>query len=289
MKVDQTDGVMNLAAIQRCIDNLNNIDAGDPDGYHKAVEFYKAAKRLPFLILDFPNLPFAVYKTRTHQTDNFFEQFSDIGLPPPGAVVDFGRCNIPGQPVFYCSDYRPTSYIELLEYWVAEKKGRYLYATIGKWKISHSLKALIVTSPFAEERTSAYDQSHGKVLDNFIHSQTGESRQAIILFYKFLFDRFRKPAKGDLQTYMITAAYCNLAFNQQRDPIDAIFYPSVPYEGKGVNLAIKVGYNFENNLQLELVARNDFERRDTKPEPTFSEVKLWQAKGLDYLNKKIVW
>ncbi|MBN8877749.1 MAG: RES domain-containing protein [Sphingobacteriales bacterium] len=278
---------MNVEAIKTCIEALNNLDPRSADAYAKAVAYFREAKRVPFFVLDFPNLPFYIFRTRTHQSNNFFEHFADLALPPAGVVGGYGRCNIPGQPVFYGSDFRPTSYMELLEYWVSEKKEQYLFATIGKWKISNQLSALIVTSPYEKDRSSFYDKSHGERLDHFINSYSGEEKEAMILFYKFLFDRFRKPAKNDPQTYLITSAYSNLAFKNKK--VDAIFYPSVPFQGDGVNLAIQAGYDFDKNLQLELVARNQFERLDTTPHPTFQEVELRQAKQLDHGNQRIIW
>lgn len=272
-----------------CIAILEGLDPQDPTAYDKAVEAYKGIGKLPFLMLDLPNLPINIFHTRTHETDNYFEGLDEVSLPPEAAVKHFARCNVPGQPVFYCSDFRPTSYMELLEYWVEEKKEEFLYVTIGKWTIENTLKVLIVTSPYAEDRQTQYDKSHGDKLDHFINEQGGDMKEGMILLYKFLFERFRKPAKKDPQTYIITSAYCNFAFNQNKDSIDAILYPSVPYDGNGVNLAIKAAYPFEKNMKLILVARNGFKRIDTGPLPTFQETKLTQAKGIDYDARKIIW
>ena len=130
---------------------------------------------------------------------------------------------------------------------------------------------------------------HGVKLDHFINQQNGDTKTAMILLYKFLFDKFRKPAKKDTQTYIITSAYCNMAFNQNKDPIDAILYPSVPYDGKGINLAIKATYPFEKNMKLILVARDTFKRIDNDPMPTFQQDAFKQAQNIDHANMKIVW
>jgi hypothetical protein len=179
--------------------------------------------------------------------------------------------------------------MELLQYWAEEKKDENLYVTISKWTITNSLKVLIVTSPFETDRLSQYDKSHGEKLDHFINQQSGEMKEAMVLLYKFLFDKFRKPAKHDPQTYVITSAYCHFALSQTKDAIDAILYPSVPYDGNGVNLAIKSSYPFEDNMRLILVARDTFQRIDEKPMPTFQQMDHKQARGLDYDKGKIIW
>lgn len=85
--------------------------------------------------------------------------------------------------------------MELLEYWVEEKKEEFLYVTIGKWTIENLLKLLIITSPFENDRLSPYDKMHGVKLDHFINQQSRDMKDSMILLYKFLFDKFRKPAK----------------------------------------------------------------------------------------------
>lgn len=280
---------MTTQQVQNSIDILQSIDPTDPAAYETAVAAYKLMGQLPFFILDFPALPINVFHTRTHDTNDYFEDFSDISIPPTKFVKSFARCNVPHQAVFYCSDFRPTSYMELLEYWVEEKKEEFLYVTIGKWTIENSLKLLIVTSPFENDRLSPYDKMHGVKLDHFINQQSGDMKNAMILLYKFLFDKFRKPAKKDLQTYIITSAYCNFSFNMTKDTIDAILYPSVPYDGKGVNLAIKATYDFDKNMKLILVARDTFRRIESDPLPTFQQAEFRQAQHIDYDKKKIVW
>lgn len=280
---------MTTQQVQNSIDNLQSIDPSDPKAYEKAIVAFKSMGQLPFFILDFPKLPINIFHTRTHDTNNYFEKFSDIAIPNRKFVKSFGRCNIPHQPVFYCSDIRPTSYLELLEYWIEEKKEEFLYATIGKWTIENSLKLLIITSPSEKDRQSPYDKMYGKKLDHFINQQNGDMKNAIIILYKFLFDKFRKPAKKDPQTYIITAAYSNFAFNMTKDSVDGILYPSVPSEEKGINLAIKGTYNFEKNMKLILVTRDTFRRIDKEPLPKFQEFESKQAKNIDYCKKKIIW
>jgi len=280
---------MNQKKVDEGIKALESLDPHDEAAFEKAIAAFRHVGQLPFLIFDHPDLPIDVFHARTHEIDNYFETFSDIGLPPAAVVKQFARCNIPGNPVFYCADFRPTSYLELLEYWVEEKNEEFLHVTIGKWTITNDLKALIVTSPFEEDWVTNYDKVHGDKLQHFISQHDGEMKPAMTRMYKFLFDRFRKPAKKDLLTYIITSCYCHLAFGQTKNPIDAILYPSVPFGGKGINIAIKSGYPFNENMKLILVARDSFRRIDSRPLPTFQQSAFKQAIELDYKKEKIIW
>jgi RES domain len=143
---------MTRQIVQTAVDHLQQLDPVNPHIYEHAITIFEEMRHIPFLVLDFPTLPITVYRSRTHENDNLFENFSDIGLPPAVAVSGFGRCNVPGQPVFYCSDSRGTSFLELLEYWAEEKKNPYLYVTIGRWTINRSFRVVIITSPYAAER-----------------------------------------------------------------------------------------------------------------------------------------
>ncbi|MFN8288732.1 MAG: RES domain-containing protein [Chitinophagaceae bacterium] len=280
---------MTKETVQNAINTLEAINPSDANAAELALAAYQAIGKVGFFVLDYPALPLTVFRTRTHETDNFFENISEISLPPSGAVKSFARCNVPQQPVFYCSDYRPTSYMELLQYWAEEKTGEFLHVTIGKWRFKNPLKLLIVTSPFQEDRTTDFDKAHGFALDHNINQMDKEMKEGAILFNKYLFDKFRKPAKKDPLTYIITSGYCNLAYTKTRGQIDGLLYPSVPYDGKGVNLAIKPDYDFESSADLILVARDTFKRGEKNGLPSFQQVAHHQAREVDQANKKIIW
>lgn len=280
---------MTVQNVQQAIDILEGLNPVDTYAYEKAIHAYMGIKQLPFLILELDK-PFHVFRTRTHETDDFFMDISDISLPPKHLVKSFARCNRPFQPIFYCSDFRPTSYMELMEYWAEGKsKGDTLYVTISKWRISKPIKTLIITSPNPANRTSPYDKSHGHAIDHFINQYDGDYKDAMVLLYQYLFSKFRKPAKNDPLTYIITSAYCNLAFTKASGNLDAIFYPSVPFQGEGVNFAISANFDFDTHFDLVLVARNTFMVTDFKPEPVFTETNLTQAKSIDIPKRKIEW
>jgi hypothetical protein len=280
---------MTIQNVNDAITKLENLDPNDSSAYEKAIIAYLAIKQIPYLIYEFTE-ELIFFRTRTHETDNFFQSFSDIEAAPPTFVKSFGRCNRPFQSVFYCSENRPTSYMELVEYWAKDKiKDQHIFVTLSQWTLKKPLQTLIVSSPLPKDRLSNYDKSHGDRLDHFINQYHDEFKEAMILFYKFLFDKFRKAAKNDLKTYIITSAYCNLAFAKASGQIDAIFYPSVPFQGQGVNFAIAPHFNIEKSLDLNLVIRNKFTIEDIKPSPIFTETELIHSKSLDKVKRQIIW
>lgn len=284
------DIYMMVSEVKKCINSLESIDSNLPSAYAKAMTAFLNLGRLPFLILDMPNLPINVFHARTHTENNFFSNFSDISLPPKNAVKSFARCNIPGQSIFYCSDSTETCYSELLNYWIQLcGTDNYLYVTISHWIISNSLKILLVTSPYEQDRLSKFDKLLGPKFDHFLNQYYGEFKEALILLYKYLFDKFRKPAKEDRHTYIITASYCNLAFQHKKLTIDGILYPSVSSASKGGNFAIKADYPFNENIKLKAVGRDSFRRTDNSSLPNFDQVAFTFPKKIDFESKKIIW
>ncbi len=105
---------MTVQNVQEAIAKLEGLNPLDTYAYEKAILIFMSISQLPFLILEMPE-PFHVFRTRTHDTDNFINEIKDIEIPPAQFVKSFARCNRPFQPIFYCSDFRPTSYSELVE------------------------------------------------------------------------------------------------------------------------------------------------------------------------------
>lgn len=97
-----------------------------------------------------------------------------------------------------------------------------------------------------------------------------DGRSAAKLFYRYICDKFRKPARKDIKTYLITTAYSNIVFDSKAN-IDGIYFPSVPYERKGVNFAIGGDFDFRNSFELELAGRDTFIREDNGNVPGFKQ------------------
>lgn len=124
--------------------------------------------RLPILQYDIP-AESVLFRTRTNENDDLFPLISDILITPNQFVKNFVRCNRPFQSKFYCSENRPTSFAELVEYWSDTKNfGDKVYVTFGRWKLEKPLTGIIVTTPDKEHRVSEFDKEHGAAMENFI-------------------------------------------------------------------------------------------------------------------------
>lgn len=281
---------MTVEKVEKAIALLEAINPENEYAYENAVLAYLTMGRLPVLQYDIP-AESVFFRTRTHENDDLFPLISDISITPNQFVKDFARCNRPFQSKFYCSENRPTSFAELVEYWSDTKKiGDKVYVTIGRWKLKKTLTGIIVTTPDKENRVSEFDKEHGAVMETFIEQTDAEIRGATVLFYRFLFDKFRKSAKNDCKTYIITTAYCNVALAHSQGKVDGIYYPSVPFGGQGINFAINSDYVSDNNLELTHILRNELTvSKDENGKHGFTETGKVEASGFDIDNNLINW
>jgi hypothetical protein len=249
---------MSIEKLQNAITILENIDPADELAYEKAFFAFNSISFLPIAFLKM-EAGIHVFRARTHFDDEYFQRSSEISIPDKSLIRSFARCNRPFQSVFYCAENRPTSYMELVEYWASTStEGSRLYVTIGQWITNTPLNLLIITSPDPDERVSDYDKYHGTAIDNFIEQTPEDKRELTIEFYRYMFSKFRKPAKDDFKTYIITTAYINLAKIHVGDDLAGVYYPSVPYRGNGVNFAFSPRIIENNGLTLVSALKSSF-------------------------------
>lgn len=281
---------MNLIDTKETIELLESINSSDDYAYERAVSAYLKLGGLPMFTIDLSS-GFSYFHTRTHISEDFFFKISDISIPPQQFVADYARCNRPFQSVFYCSETRPTSYMELLENWADSKNiGEKLKITLGLWELKKPIKAIIVTSPDQENRISSFDKEYGDAFDSCLKKYSGEELESQKLFYRFLFEKFRKPAKKDLKTYIITSSYCNVALMLASGKVDAIYYPSVPFQGNGNNLCINKDFFKTENLLLKTTIRYEFSITENEEKKHhFWEVGKIESKEINLHENLIIW
>jgi hypothetical protein len=281
---------MTVEKVEKAIITLEGIDPNNEYAYEKAILAFLTIGHLPVLLYEIPKKA-VFFRTRTHENDELFNFISDINITPKEYVRNFGRCNRPFQSKFYCSENRSTSFMELVDYWSENKKaGDKLFVTISRWISNTPLTGIMVTTPDKENKISDFDKEHGSAMEKFIANSNPEFRDATVLFYRFLFDKFRKPAKNDPKNYLITTAYCNVALSHSEGKADGFYYPSVPFGEQGVNFAINSDYINKNNIELAGVLRNELTISENENGMyTFTETGKKEASKFDFDTNEIVW
>ena len=281
---------MTVDNVNLALEKLEAIDHTEEFAYEKAILAFLTIKKLPIVLYDIP-VGTPIFRTRTHEINDFFKLVTDISIAPSQYVKSFARCNRPFQSKFYCSENRPTSFIELVENWKESNKfGDKVYATISRWKLKKPLTVVIVTTPDKENRISEFDKYHGAGMDAAIENWEPEVLEATILFYRYLFEKFRKPAKNDPKTYIIATAYCNLALTQSIGKVHGIHYPSVPSCEQGVNFAISSNFVNIENIELTNIFRSELIISEIENQKyLFKETELKEAIKFDIIKNVIEW
>jgi hypothetical protein len=272
------------------LNSIDQIDATNEYAYEKVLLNFINLDKLPVVLYEIPSGTH-LYRARPHFENILFEEIHKIGIPPQQAVKNYARCNKPFQSVFYCSENRPTSHMELLEYIAEETKiGEKIYVTIGQWLVKVPLNVIIVADP-DNNITNKFDSYHCKGINQFLDMYSGEERQKYYIFFKFLTEKFRKHAKKDMKTYLISTAYCNLALMHSNGKANGIFYPSVPFNGEGSNFCLNSEFVLNNdNIELTSAIRDEFICYENEiKKPSFFETELIKCKSIDINQNKIFW
>jgi hypothetical protein len=280
---------MKIDLVKEAIENLKKVDFKSEYSYEQAIWNILKLVEIPILVDSIPENTI-VFRTRTHDSESFYSEISEIGITPRKLITDFGRCNRPFQSVFYCSEDRPTSYAELVEKWAkSHTVGDIIYATIGAWRLKKSADLVIVTSPDPEKRVSAFDKKYGAVLDAHISTFDSDTQKALKELYGFLFEAFRKYAGNDKLTHLQTTAYSNVSLMHADAQANGIYYPSVPYKFQGVNFTLNESFA-TSNLELVKALRNKFKLTQKDGEmPLFTELEKIDAIEIRNNENLIIW
>ncbi len=281
---------MSKKIVLNAIKKLESINPNDEFAYEEAIRAFLLIGQFPVLI-DKVDSNTSICRTRTHsKNESLFEKVSEIFIAPQNVITAFARCNKPHQAKLYGSENRPTSYLELVKYWLDNfKEGDKLFVTIGQWITQRDFNLVIVPTPDKHQRNSAFDKHYGDHLDKYIGQYNNGTREGFIEFYKYLFCKFRKEAKNDLHTYLITTAYCNLALSLAKDKAHGILYPSVPAHGNGMNLAFNSSITTLSNFKLSTVIRNEMTVIKDDNGINFKETGFLRAISFDPIKNEMLW
>lgn len=268
-----------LENVENVIKEIESINEQDDYAYEKILLSLTKVKQLPIFI-DTIGAGTKIFRTRTHSTDTRFTNVSELSYPDKKIVPKFARCNRPYQSVFYGSENRPVSYLELVEYWVETSPfGSKFYATIGCWELTQDINAVLVLNTDSSKRTTEFEKHFGDNLDKVLARQSPEIRESSSIFLNYIDSKFSKSAKNDLKTYMVTTAYTNMALLHAKETAQGIVYQSVPAAKIGINMAVQP--NFADSFKLIHVLRNGFETYENEiGKHSFIEFETIEAKQI---------
>jgi hypothetical protein len=286
--------MINLDEIQSALDYIAAIDENDEQAYEKILKTFINIRFIPAFTNTFyknedSGRLRATFRTRTHTDTKFFQKLNDISYPPSWTIKSYARCNRPNQSVFYCAENRPTSYMELVEYWAKEKNiGDKIAVTIGMWEFQRDLNLYIIPKP--QDRITDSEKFYGEMYDKKMAEGGYDKNMKDLsdLIFSFIYEQFSRPAKNDKKTYFITSAFTNLIMMNPN--IDGILYPSVPYGGNGFNSAIKRSVVETGGIKLVHVTKDTFKIRETEEgKHHFLQIDSFSTNNINNESGEIKW
>jgi len=240
------------------LENIRAINAEEELAYERKYLAFRNLRWIPVFTNLIPKNS-VVFRTRTHNNENLFNNRFEISNPPNKIITKFARLNRPFQSVFYGSENRPTSYMELVEYWAEEKEiGEEISVSIGMWEFQRDINVMIIPRPNKEDRITDAEIEYGNRYDRFLANGKFNEIGKVLsdMIFDFMSKEYMRPAKKDKATYTTTTAYSNLIM--LREDIDGILYPSVPFGGNGYNLALRKNLVENGDIKLIEVTKDSF-------------------------------
>lgn len=200
---------------------------------------------LPFIIVEI--LPGLIIARGRINKEYLFRSESDITYNNDLKKINLGRCNYPGQSIFYGtikSDYMYHEEIgiltELFESKSIKKQKSPYYFTVGYWEIVKPIK--VYKLPIGKLSTINIPnllKDHDNLLEQLYEKYPTVSKDLINVLYNFTTEKFNEIiTNGHENKYKITAAIFNLLANTDDSNIKAMIYPSIKAEFKINNIAI---------------------------------------------------
>lgn len=248
---------MNLSEIQNQIEVIKALDVKNVTAEQIEQELRKLPLAVPITILKKE-----LYISRYIGGDDFPSHSREVSYPYDAEFVQsYGRCNYPGQQVFYgavmsgkIEEPRVVGYSEIFDFKNFDRTKRHFVAT-SKW--------LVLDEIYLVELYLRDEQIRNKIAANankFHKEQLAtlpdESRKPHEEILSYLSDEFSEPEGKYQITSTISNSYYGMSFRQTSGSrtfsVEGITYPSVKTEGTGMNVALLPGA-VDNKLSLEMV------------------------------------
>lgn len=238
-----------LKQAQESIARLNQIQWPKYNETLTTDNFIETVQKIIFEEFEFlPNLlrifkpkqfPLPFFRVRPMDTFTNIDLFTEHSYPPIN-IVNFGRCNFPKSPVFYCSN---NSLVSLLEV-VRENEYKKKNFCISSWELIDNEDDFVFQSFMHTEVDEGNSFSLlkkaeiEKINEPFENSLSEDQQLGFLEFIKFLHDSF---INDKIYSLSATLAHRTLFFKHQLST-DILMYPSIQTRFKGVNMAINPNF-----------------------------------------------
>lgn len=210
-----------------------------------------------------------IIRLRINEGNYLYMNKSEISYPPSECVRDYGRANIPGNPMFYGAIHSGgeigkysevtvlTETSSLLENndWIGTKR-----LTYSVWTTMKDLN--LIALPFSEGYKKPCDEiiSFRKQWDN--EQKKYDINDQTLRLKEYMSNEI-KNRYSDPKDYFMIANYIYFMLDSNNDTqdFDGILYPSTSIDGNGLNIALKPK-SVDHDLKFEGGVLCEFKREE---------------------------
>lgn len=216
-------------------------------------------------------------------------EIMDLKYPPANKVKHYGRCNLPGQSVFYATIYGANCHSLVAVNEMGPNVGDLITETTWKVKENQALTycPIFKNQPYGRNVINPRMFEINQLHEEKVKEYPKNTRVFIDSLIQFVADAFTKRVNPDNHLdYLFSAYFSDKILHKFEDGIiDAIYYPSVKNNLSAENLAIRTDV-FEN--KYELCEVKDSVLID-KSEDGVSAESLSECKNFNFESGEILW
>jgi hypothetical protein len=187
-----------------------------------------------------------------------FQELKQLGLIPADKVTSFGRANIPGHSVFYCSNNEETVVKEVTQWYINDNgRAQDLFTkkifgmdwspwtqmmTISAWRVKEDLNLALLFGNETGRNEGAKECAINRY--SLMNGETEAFNKSRNLIIDFFSDEFMQLQVSHESQYLYSALYAFDVMNNQphlewRDlSFDGVKYPSIANDFRGENYAL---------------------------------------------------
>ncbi|MEQ8624617.1 MAG: hypothetical protein RJQ00_07185 [Vicingaceae bacterium] len=238
-------------------------DFDENTSYIKAVEkiLTKEFNILPNFIQRAPCTDFKLPIFRVRELSSFTNSnlFVEHSYPPIG-LSDFGRCNLPKSPVFYCSNNPLISLMEV----VRDNNYKSKKYCISKWEVLQSEEEYVFQTFLQKKLREDYSYDmfrksvEERVNEPFENELNEDRKKGLLELLKYLHSSFI-----DDNSYAISSFLAHRSmYAPYNYSTDILMYPSIQTQFRGVNMAIHPNF-VDNNMKIKRFYVAELENYDS--------------------------
>lgn len=273
-----------MSNAKQIIDKIEELKISDSIASYPHIKNILANQRFPLAMFEYQPYKIIRYRRHYHSDPFYFQKSSDLSYRTDLLNINnFGRCNEPGQGLFYCNDNdnENTGLTEAISIFRGNENSLEESFTVGAWNVNSPLKLVVI---LPSNDILGKNKEFDELKNSYNTIDTSDDFEDLKILNEYLSKEFILDTLKNKSNYKVTCAFANY-IKQIVPDIDGIIYGSVKYEHRGQNIVL---WPEVADSKLEFFAARKLTLTKIS-EKTFQESFSAESKGYDLVNDIIKW